>query len=69
MANGSCWPVTGIPSADINVSFLRNGNHFPDSGHILVAAQRSLADPERSYTDCLYRVPENFTISEIYFVF
>ena len=50
---GRSWPVPGIPFTHWYVSFLRNENQFPDSGHSRVALQWAVPDPERTYTDCL----------------
>jgi len=44
-ARGGSWPLPGIPSADLNVSFLRNGNHFPDSGRSHASLRWAVPDP------------------------
>ena len=43
--NDGFQPVPGITSTDPNVSFLRNGNHFPDSGPPLIALHEAALDP------------------------
>ncbi len=51
-----------IAPHNLTVRFLRNENQFPDSGPLHVALHGAAPDPNLTYTDCLYRLPENFTI-------
>jgi len=56
MASNWFWPGPAERFSHQYVSFLRNGNHFPDSGYHRAALHEAVRDPEETFKQILYIV-------------